>query len=475
MRWQRASSPVTTMTRPTLRQASLIIPSTGERLKKRITLRDPAFYEPPQSLEGGETSPLLPTHQLQAESSASASGNKLSRFRSGLYGVFAFIGTDNGHGVFKCSLAYLLGTLLVFATPLSALLGTFDGKHLVANIVVWFHPARSVGSMHKATILALIAFTFATTFSFVGMAVSAFFAARGLIVLGHAFVLLVFCAGGLGAIAWVKQRFGDPLTNVACSLAAVPISTVLTTEGAIQDGFFSHEAVVQILNMLITAIIISTVVNLLAMPVFARVQLRGNFEKTTDGLGHMLVAVAISFLSGSEADLNHPNVVAEAEKLKDCLGELEEHLDEAGYEHYVMGTEKQFFVERKLVSILRQLAQDLGGLRSAAMLEFALIEESAVPGLRKVSTWGSEQYSRKANVQKTASPPDWGSLSAIEEQSEPRSPDSPSAPLTALPGELSRDVNDFASAATPEEVFMTFITHLGPPMVSATACCTIAY
>ena len=319
--------------------------------------------------------------------------------------------------------------------------------------------------MHKATVFALLAFVFATAFSYVCMSISAFFASRGLVVLGHTFVLLFFCAGGLGFIGWVKQRFGDPLINVACSLAAVPISTVLTTEGAVQDGFFSHEAVTQILQALILAIAISTVINLAAMPIFARAQLRDGLEKTTDGLAHMLVAVAVSFLSGSQSDLDHPNVLNEARKLKVVLAHLETALEEAGYEHYVVGTEKQFHAERKLVTVLQHLSQDLGGLRSAAMLEFALIAEPVPASLRKTSTWTVGQHPETTTTKYARSGLYWNTLSAIAEAREPSNHAQEPLQWFVPPEELSREFSEPASAATPSEIFMTFITHLGPPMV----------
>ena len=52
-----------------------------------------------------------------------------------------------------------------------------------------------------------------------------------LMCIGHAIILIVFCAGGLGLIGWVKQRMASPTVSVACSLAAISIITILTREG----------------------------------------------------------------------------------------------------------------------------------------------------------------------------------------------------------------------------------------------------
>jgi hypothetical protein len=48
---------------------------------------------------------------------------------------------------------------------------------------------------------------------------------------GHAFVLVIFCAGGLGLIGYVKLVKSHPTVSVACSLASMSIITILTKEG----------------------------------------------------------------------------------------------------------------------------------------------------------------------------------------------------------------------------------------------------
>jgi hypothetical protein len=85
--------------------------------------------------------------------------------------------------------------------------------------------------MAEATVLALIAFAYAALVSFSSMAVSVFFARQDLLILGHAIVLIVFCGGGLGLVGWTKQRLGNPLVNVGCSLTSLALITVLYKQG----------------------------------------------------------------------------------------------------------------------------------------------------------------------------------------------------------------------------------------------------
>jgi len=97
--------------------------------------------------------------------------------------------------------------------------------------LVYFHPARSAGSMHEATIFALAAFLYSTIISVGSMGVSLLFYQLELIELGHAIVLTVFCAGGLGLIGYTKIAMSSPTVSVACSLASISIITILTKEG----------------------------------------------------------------------------------------------------------------------------------------------------------------------------------------------------------------------------------------------------
>ena len=145
---------------------------------------------------------------------------------------------------------------------------------MVATVTVWFHPARSIGSMHEATVLAIIAFCYSGFVSFTSMGISMFFGQRDLLLVGHVIVLIVFIGGGLGFVAWTKQYFGHPLVNVACSLASLGCITVLIKEGAVQAGAFSDDRVVQVLLMVIMGVIVTTAVNVLVLPVTARASVR---------------------------------------------------------------------------------------------------------------------------------------------------------------------------------------------------------
>jgi len=74
------------------------------------------------------------------------------------------------------------------------------------------------------------------------MGVSRLFDRLELIQLGHAIVLIVFCAGGLGLIAYTKIAMSSPTVSVACSLASISIITILTKEGNLLAFPLAHTA-----------------------------------------------------------------------------------------------------------------------------------------------------------------------------------------------------------------------------------------
>lgn len=196
----------------------MILPKTGERVKRAFTLRASADGE------ADDRTPLLrrPSDDSDDENFTEWRGSLAGRV---LQHCSDFVRSKLGKNIFKCSIAYLIGSLATFLPPVSAFLGHNDGKHMVATITVYFHSARSAGSMAEATICGLVAFIYAAVLSFTSMGVSVFFGSQDLITLGHILVLIIFCGGGLGFVAWTKQKLENPLVNVV-SIPRLPAMQV---------------------------------------------------------------------------------------------------------------------------------------------------------------------------------------------------------------------------------------------------------
>jgi hypothetical protein len=281
-------------------QSTYISPITGERIKRVFTLRD-ASHRTNDDGPTDERQPLLP-RSIQPPDNSWQSRTKL-RLQIKAKDAWKFAKSSKGQGVLKCSLAYALGSLATFVPAIGSLIGKADSKHVVCTVTVYFSPARTIGSMHEGVVLALIAFCYAAFIAYTSMAVSTVFGSRDLLQVGHAIVLIVFCGGGLGFIAWTKQHFGHPLVNVACSLASLGCVSTLVKEGAIQAGHFSNDKVSQILIMVIMGISATTLVNFVVLPVKARRRLHKDLVKDTELLGEMLVNTTRAFLVGEEAIL----------------------------------------------------------------------------------------------------------------------------------------------------------------------------
>lgn len=383
--------------------------------------------------------------------------------------AWAFMHSRTGRGVFKCSVAYLLGSLATFVPFLAAILGQQDGKHMVATITVYFHPARSKGSMFEAILLAGLAFAYAVFICTTSMGVSILFGQKfDLLFVGHIIVLVVFCGGGLGFVGWVKHRLGNPLVNIACSLTSLATITVLTKEGAVQAALFSDEKIIQVMKMIIMGVVISTAVSFLISPVSARQDLRENMVQVTDSFADMLTMITRSFLNGSEEELLQSQFQSASNQYRAGLTSLTTNLRESKFEHYFIGTENEYQLEAKLVNCMQRLAQNIGGLRSAATTQFLLLAQPMAGGVvTPMSSSYSPQMDRSfAFIEDRLISPSESSgiLSAIDEL-----PEEDWNPVDTMNRRQEADNSYPPTFNRPPELFSRFILHLGPSMVSNTA------
>lgn len=385
-------------------------------------------------------------------------GGIFSKTRSKLFGLwlalYRFSSSEMGIGVLKCTLAYFLGSLATFVPAIAALLGhRHDSTHLVATVTVYFHPSRSKGSMYKALICAFLAFLYAAFISITSMCVTTFFQdTLHLLPLGHALVLIVFCGGGLGFIGWTKHRLGDPLVNVACSLASLSTITVLTKEGAVQKGDLSFWKIFHVLKMVIMGVAATMAVSFLVFPISARKKLRLNLTVVTETLAVMLAIITESFLKGSENDLLDAEFTDAAARHNAAYGQLDNLVKEAKLEHFAAGTEKEYRLEKKLARQVQDITHNLGGLRSAAALQFQLLRQT-VPSASPFAMNSSPQRLWSFYDQRPFSDP-------VGPGTEEQGQHSHSPARNAEAGEQSL----FA-----EDIFSLFISHLGPSMVTSSS------
>lgn len=370
-----------------------------------------------------------------------------------------WLSSPTGRGVLKCTLAYSLGSLFTLWEPLSDFLGKPDGKHVVATITVYFHPARTAGSMLEGTLIAIVAVCYAEIVSMASMATSVFFGSTlHMVAVAYTLVLLIFVAGAFGFLGWVKQRLNNPLVNVGSTLASLSMISVLTKENAVQDHIFSNHKIVQVLKMLICGIIITVAVNLLLWRTSARSQLRESMTKASTSLGDMLGMISHGFLSGAEEEMQ-TSEFTKAEKAYDgAYSKMSKALREAKFEHYFVGDEKIYQLDKAVYKSMENLAQSIRGLRSAANTQFQLLKEP--PSSDNRSRSGSPSQPSSPSLQRSLSMSfrnHLPTLSAIDEYSDESEEDQPPR---------GRSPNSAPTFRSPSDIFELFIALLGPSMKS---------
>ncbi|KAG5973292.1 hypothetical protein E4U55_000601 [Claviceps digitariae] len=442
-----------------MRNGTFVIPSTGERSRRQFTLRTSTSF----SSGTGD--------RLQRRSSM---GQATDRIRTTAQAIthrskslWLWLNSRDGHQVLKCTLAYLLGSTATFWPVLSDFFGHRDGKHIVATLTVYFHPARTVGSMLEAVLIAVAAVAYAEMVCVLSMVAGiASRTSTGSVVPAHAVVLIIFVGGGLGFVGWIKQRLNQPLVNVASTLASMAIITVITKEQSVQDGYFSGDKIVQVIKMLAVGIIFSATVNLLVWRLSARRVLRESVVTASICMGDRLSFVTRGFLNGTDDEFNSPAYAESRRRYEAAYAAMSKSLREAKLEHYVMGREKIYKLDKRLFKSVEAVQQAIGGLRSCLSTQIALLNELPPASSQDVeapmlpqgppSPLPTPQVRRVASLLLSGTGED---LSVIEEDvdEDPRlrslSQSEPSLSKTAL-------------FRTPADIFSLFITMLGPSLKS---------
>ncbi|KAG6012559.1 hypothetical protein E4U54_007456 [Claviceps lovelessii] len=451
-----------------MRNGTFVIPSTGERSRRQFTLRTSSSF----SSENGERLQRFPSMGQATDRIRSTAQVIMDRFKS----LWLWLDSRDGHQVLKCTLAYLLGSTATLWPVLSDFLGHRDGKHIVATLTVYFHPARTVGSMLEAVLIAVIAVAYAEMVCVLSMVAGiASRTSTGSVVPAHAVVLIIFVGGGLGFVGWIKQRMNQPLVNVASTLASMAIITVITKEQSVQDGYFSEDKIVQVIKMLAVGIVFSVTVNLLVWRLSARRVLRESVVTASICMGDRLSFVTRGFLNGTDDEFNSPGYAQSRRRYEAAYASMSKSLREAKFEHYVMGREKIYKLDKRLFKSVEAVQQAIGGLRSCLSTQIALLNElpptstgsqdveaSPVPSLFQSQSQGATSPVATPKVRRVASLLLHGAgddLSVIEE-------DDDEDPRAQLLSQSEPSLGTTAIFRTPADIFSLFIAMLGPSLKS---------
>ncbi|KAF3013587.1 hypothetical protein E8E14_011847 [Neopestalotiopsis sp. 37M] len=446
--------------RSKLRNGTWIIPGTGERSRRQFTLRQNSY---------GSDADLEMRSVVEQETVKEKVQAALHNSLVALNNVWTWLKSPTGRGTIKCSVAYLLASLWTFYAPFAALLGPMDGKHIVATIAVYFHPARSAGSQVEAAAIAIVAVLYAMFIGTLSMATSVLVGSVwDQVKLSYALILIFFCGGGLGFIGWVKQRLNNPLVSVGASIASIGIITIITKENSVHTGVFTNQKIIQSLKILLIATITTTAVNLMLWPVSARGALRNSMRTASTTLGEMLSTITKGFLSGAEDDLNSKGFAKTSASFISTLAAMNKNLRESKYEYYMLGREQIYKHDKAVVRCMEALSQSLGGLRSAANTQFELLKEKAGGFSDQPVSPGNDAFAPafgKASSHQLKSGSRFAVLSAIDEAVDERG-DREGSTFSESSYFTDRRLMTPGSSRTPSDIFEVFIHRLGPSLKS---------
>lgn len=460
------------MSRPRqkLRNGTWIIPGTGQRSRRHFTLRHPDL-DGSNDDQNNHSIPISEGETVSDKLSNVSHNVKLAARNAWLWAQ-----SPKGRGTIKCSVAYLIASMGTFWHPAASWLGHLDGKHIVATISVYFHPARTAGSQMEAVAIAIVAVCYSMLIGVLSMATSVLVGSVwDQTALSYAIILVVFIGGGLGFVGWVKQKLNSPLVSVGASISSIGIITIVTKENSVHSGVFANQKIIQSLKILLMATTISTLVNLLLFPVSARHQLRSTMRKASTSLHDMLTMISHGFIYGSEDEFNSKGFGAASAGFRSNLAQMNKNAREAKYEYYLLGQEQVYKHDRAVVKAMESLAQSIGGLRSAADTQFELLKEVAESSMASGTEAGGLSSPRNIGPELSSSPhaaayfgsPKFGGLSAISEATDERS-DRGSGASTPIQNfsPANASTPSVAALRTPGDIFELFITRLGPSMKS---------
>ncbi|KAL5507641.1 hypothetical protein ACEPAH_7097 [Sanghuangporus vaninii] len=278
--------------------------------------------------------------------------------------------------ILKCAVAYFLGSLWTYVTPLSLMIGSitsggdrvpFPSGHMVATVTVYFNPAKSVGAMLEADLFCLYGLAWASLISLGSMAMFWWIDVKpGWEWLADVTVI-TWIGLGMTAVAFMKVWMAKPTFNTACSMTSIILFVVVVKEGG-------PETLLQVAKVIFVGSTISNLVCYCLWPQTAYSGLQKNITRTLDSFATLLDLLTRTFLiSDSEATVSQSHLQRAINDHQASFTGLKKNLTEARGEWLLGGAEAAQTYE-DAVGCMNRLAQHLNGLRSGTRLQIELAQ-----------------------------------------------------------------------------------------------------
>ncbi|KAG8906930.1 hypothetical protein FRB99_005704 [Tulasnella sp. 403] len=357
--------------------------------------------------------------------------------------------------ILKCTIAYFIGSLFTYwpllsdfltdFVPLNSTEGPSPTGHMVATVVVYFNPAKTIGAMFEADTYCLVAAVFSSVVCLTSMGLFWLFEdMKGMEFFADSSVFL--CIGvAMSAVAWAKLWMERPSFNTACSMTSIMIFIVVVKEGG-------AEMLLHVLFIVLTGSVITNLVCFLLWPQSATTNLQNNMVKVLDSFATLLDMTTQTFLMQESYHPKHSKLLRAVEEHQASFTSLKKNLVEAKSEwcdsriraasQHRHGREYELY--DTAIAGLTRLAQHLNGLRDGTRLQF----DMAAQGLRTVKRSDSQPPRRSPS--RARSPP-------------------------SMPGIQGEQAESTVNGKLPHPhptVFADLVDDMGPPLDALANACT---
>lgn len=278
--------------------------------------------------------------------------------------------------VVKCGVAYLLASMGVYYAPFSALLGNTDSKHVAATASVYFHPARTKGSMHQLLMFVLMSLSFTFVLLLTCRSVSSYFFNGGQDEASYA-IDLITSSVGLGAIAFMKQKVNRETFNTACSLALISLVACIVKEGSLNSSTIPMNRLVSTSQVVLVGSLISVVICYTLWPKSAVTLLRTSLNDSFNVMSSLVSVVTHRFINGEKISACDLEIFALLRKNSTALAK---NLEEARYELCVVGREAEYDAYCEIVDATNSLMEHLHALKSSCEMRWQLFVDTSTLG-----------------------------------------------------------------------------------------------
>ncbi|KAK8854671.1 hypothetical protein IAR55_003410 [Kwoniella newhampshirensis] len=298
-------------------------------------------------------------------------------------------------GILKCALSYLIASLFTFVPALARLLSRqsetdahgrvtirpASTAHMIATIVVYFNPAKTLGNMLLSTRYCFVLAVAASVVSLLSMTTIRLFdhfsPSHGdtwdpISEAGDWVVCVLWIGGTMGVLAWSKVWVGNASYNSGCSMAAMIIFTVVIKEGAVPK-------LVEILSIVLVGVLITNFVCYTVCPASATSRLQSSISKSLESFSTLLDLLTSTFLLEKAVVKENRTtlkeaIISHAAAFRTLKTDLAEAKQERILDGRIRG--RKLHLYNAAIASLGRLAQHISGLRSSTRLQESIIRAS---------------------------------------------------------------------------------------------------